>query len=78
MNFQELFRELSAPPMAFRPGDVLMYPDSAEFSILLLESGTVEVSRYAQEGERILQSFMTAPNAWALSKASPKAPFSPA
>lgn len=55
-----------------------MYPDSAEFSILLLESGTVEVSRYAQEGERILQSFMTAPNVWALSKASPKAQSSPA
>ena len=74
MNFQELFRELSAPAIAFRPGDVLMYPDSAEFSILLLESGTVEVSRYAQEGERILQSFMTAPQCLGLIESLTESP----
>lgn len=74
MNFQELFQRLSAPPVAFRPGDVLMYPDSAEFSILLLESGTVEVSRYAQEGERILQSFMTAPQCLGLIESLTESP----
>ena len=74
MNFQELFRMLNAPPIAFRPGDVLMHPDSAEFSILLLESGTVEVSRYAQEGERILQSFMTAPQCLGLIESLTESP----
>lgn len=74
MNFQELFQRLSAPAIAFRPGDVLMYPDSAEFSILLLESGTVEVSRYAQEGERILQSFMTAPQCLGLIESLTESP----
>lgn len=74
MNFQELFRELSAPAIAFRPGDVLMYPDSDEFSILLLESGTVEVSRYAQDGSRILQSFMTAPQCLGLIESLTESP----
>lgn len=74
MNFQELFRELNAPAIAFRPKDVLMYPDSAEFSILLLESGTVEVSRYAREGERILQSFMTAPQCLGLIESLTESP----
>ena len=74
MNFQELFQRLNAPAIAFRPGDVLMYPDSAEFSILLLESGTVEVSRYAQEGERILQSFMTAPQCLGLIESLTESP----
>lgn len=74
MNFQELFRELSAPAITFRPGDVLMYPDSAEFSILLLESGTVEVSRYAQDGSRILQSFMTAPQCLGLIESLTESP----
>lgn len=74
MNFQELFQKLNAPAIAFRPGDVLMYPDSAEFSILLLESGTVEVSRYAQEGERILQSFMTAPQCLGLIESLTESP----
>ena len=74
MNFQELFQSLNAPAIAFRPGDVLMHPDSAEFSILLLESGTVEVSRYAQEGERILQSFMTAPQCLGLIESLTESP----
>ena len=74
MNFQELFQRLNAPAIAFRPGDVLMHPDSAEFSILLLESGTVEVSRYAQEGERILQSFMTAPQCLGLIESLTESP----
>ena len=74
MNFQELFQRLNALAIAFRPGDVLMYPDSAEFSILLLESGTVEVSRYAQEGERILQSFMTAPQCLGLIESLTESP----
>lgn len=74
MNFQELFQRLNAPAIAFRPGDVLMYPDSAEFSILLLESGTVEVSRYAQDGSRILQSFMTAPQCLGLIESLTESP----
>lgn len=74
MNFQELFQSLGAPAIAFRPGDVLMYPDSAEFSILLLESGTVEVSRYAQDGSRILQSFMTAPQCLGLIESLTESP----
>lgn len=74
MNFQELFRNLNAPAIAFRPGDQLMYPDSAEFSVLLLETGTVEVSRYAQDGSRILQSFMTAPQCLGLIESLTQSP----
>lgn len=74
MNFQELFRTVSVPAISFRPGDQLMYPDSAEFSILLLETGTVEVSRYAQDGNRILQSFMTAPQCLGLIESLTESP----
>lgn len=74
MNFQELFQRLNAPAIAFRPKDVLMYPDSAEFSTLLLDSGTVEVSRYAQDGSRILQSFMTAPQCLGLIESLTESP----
>ena len=74
MNFQELFRTVNVPAISFRPGDQLMYPDSAEFSILLLESGTVEVSRYAQDGSRILQSFMTAPQCLGLIESLTESP----
>lgn len=48
---------------------MLLYPDSDEYAILFLESGTVEVSRFDMEGERILQSFMTAPQCFGLVEA---------
>lgn len=70
MNFSTLFStERLSGRRHFQKGDMLLYPDSDEYAILFLESGTVEVSRFDMEGERILQSFMTAPQCFGLVEA---------
>ena len=62
MDFSTLFSNgMLTGRRRFQKGDMLLYPDSEQYAILFLESGTVEVSRYDTEGERILQSFMGAP-----------------
>lgn len=70
MDFSTLFskRKLSGR-RRFQKGEMLLYPDSDEYAILFLESGTVEVSRFDMEGERILQSFMAAPQCFGLVEA---------
>lgn len=70
MDFSTLFAKgkLSGR-RRFQKGDMLLYPDSDEYAILFLESGTVEVSRYDTDGERILQSFMAAPQCFGLVEA---------
>lgn len=67
MDFSTLFskRKLSGR-RRFQKGEMLLFPDSEEYAILFLESGTVEVSRYDTNGERILQSFMAAPQCFGL------------
>ena len=74
MNFQELFQHVRTKAVPFRPGELLLYPDSDECPILLLEKGTVEVSRYARDGERILQTFMSAPQCLGLIEHLTEAP----
>ena len=70
MDFYTLFskRKLTGR-RRFKKGEMLLYPDSEEYAILFLESGTVEVSRYDTNGERILQSFMAAPQCFGLVEA---------
>lgn len=75
MNFQTLFLDARlGPKRHFFPGDVLLYPESRQFSVLFLQSGTVEVSRYDARGIRILQSFMQAPQCFGVIELFANAP----
>ena len=75
MDFSTLFSNgMLSGRRRFQKGDMLLYPDSEQYAILFLESGTVEVSRYDTEGERILQSFMAAPQCFGLVESFADAP----
>lgn len=75
MDFYELFSDSRLKnPRKFKRGDRLLEPDVEGYELLLLESGTVEVSRYDVDGARILQSFLSAPQCFGLIEYEAKTP----
>ncbi|MDD7363479.1 MAG: Crp/Fnr family transcriptional regulator [Peptoniphilus sp.] len=75
MNFSDLFSDKRLRGRRrFRKGERLLDPDSEHYAIILLESGTVEVSRYDISGARLLQNFMSAPQCFGLIESFAEAP----